>query len=244
MLRQEQFTTLANGTSTRYTSYLEAISAAYNRVILSKELNYSSISSFKKEMDMLNKHYLEKEVDNMVSNYETLKKMIEQDTSFLDINVLDDNEWADYLSENTNFTYEAIKLQSMKDSLYAKNFLRNKIIEVINMSDYEKAYNLLFSSRDLGFFYTDKLGRKVNAVKYVRTLTRDFFVKNYNDLVAGSAILNGVNEVTILNSDSNHGDHDKIISVNNQNTVNYFSIRTDAFHPNSNSIIKVQNVST
>lgn len=239
MLRQEQFTSIANATATRYTAYLESISAAYNRVILSKSLGYSSITSFKKELDMLNKHYLEKEVESMVSNYEAIKQMIVEDTNGNDVKVLDDNEWAEYLSENTNFTYEAIKLQSMKDSLYAKNFLRNKVIEVINMNDFEKAYNLLFSSRDLGFFYTDKLGRKVNAVKYARTLVRDYFVKNYNDLIVGSAILNDIKEVTIINSDVNHGDNDKKISVNNQNTVNYFSIRLDSFHPNSNSIIRL-----
>jgi hypothetical protein len=239
MLRPEKFTTASNHAAQRYTAYLEGILASYNRIILSKALNVSSIKTFKDEAEMLNKHYLEREVEHMVENYHDLETMIKEDTSRLDIDVTLDEDWATYLSDNANFSYEIVKLQSTKDALYATNFLRAKVIEVINMNDFDRAYNLLFSSRDLAFFYTDKIGRKVNSVKYIRTLYRDFFVKNYNDLIAGAAILNGIDKVTIINTDIHHGDHDKIISVNDESTINYWSIRNDSFHPNTNSIIRV-----
>lgn len=239
MVRPESFTTFSNHAAQRYTDYLERILAAYNRTVLSKSLNVSSIKTFKDEVDMLNKHYLESEVEHMVDNYNALQRWVHEDTSHHSVDVLNDDDWATYLSDNANFTYEVIKLQSTKDALYATNYLRAKVLEVINMNDYERAYNVIFSSRDLAFFYTDKIGRKINSVKYIRTLYRDFFVKNYNDLIAGSAILNDIKTATIINTDVNHGDHDKTISVNDENTLNYFSIRNDSFHPNTNSILRI-----
>jgi hypothetical protein len=107
------------------------------------------------------------------------------------------------------------------------------------MNDYQTAYNLVFNHRDLSFYYTDKLGRKINSTKYVRTVTRDYLVKNYNDVIAGAAILNGIQEVTIENVDSNHEHHGKVIAVNDPNEVNYFAVRDEIFHPNSNSIIRL-----
>lgn len=239
MARQELFSIIANETSQRYTNYLEQILAAYNRTILSKNLNAKSVSMFKKEVENLNKHYLEREVDNIVALYHSVKQLVDEDTKGQSVSVTDDDEWGTYLSDNTDFLFEAIKLQSTKDALFASNFMRSKVLEVLALNDYEVAYDLVFNGRDLSFFYTDKIGRKLNSVKYIRTVARDYLVKNYNDLIAGAAILNGVAEVTLINTDIEHKDHEKTISVNGQNTVNYFSIRTDTFHPNTNTIIRL-----
>lgn len=239
MPRQEKFTLNADAAAQRYTAYLELILAAYNRIILSKNLTARSIKAFKDETQMLNKHYLEKEVEFMISSFESMKDFIQTDTKGLEINVIEDEEWGDYLDESINFTYDAIKLQSTKDALYATNFLRTKVIELINMNDYERAYNLIFTSRELDFFYTDKIGRKINSIKYVRTLTRDMHVKAYNDLIAGAALLNGIENATIVNTDVNHGDHNKSISINSEDKLNYFAVRNEMFHPNTNSILRL-----
>jgi hypothetical protein len=73
----------------------------------------------------------------------------------------------------------------------------------------------------------------------MRTAARDYLVKNYNDLVAGSAILNGIEEVVIENVDKNHEHNGKVIAVTGNDGVNYFDIREDIFHPNSNSIVRL-----
>lgn len=239
MTRQDRFSAIANDTSQRYTAFLEQLLSAYNRTILSKTINSKTVKTFKKEVENLNKIYLEREVEFTVATYNALADMVQQDNTGLSVDVTEDDEWASYLSDNTDFLFEAIKLQSSKDVLYISNFLRAKVLEVMMMNDYDVAYNLIYNSRDLGFFYTDKIGRKINSVKYIRTITRDYLVKNYNDLTAGAAILNGITEATIVNTDIEHAEHDKIISINEQNTVNYFSIRTEVFHPNTNSIIRL-----
>lgn len=239
MLRPDKFSVLANQAADRYVAYLESILASYNRIILSKSINVGSIKVFKDEIMMLNKHYLEKEAEHTVEVYNQINNLVQEDTKGKSVDVTNDDEWASYLSENTNFIFEVIKLQSTKDALYAVNFFRTKLIQIINMNDYERAYSLLFSSKDLAFFYTDKIGRKVNSVKYVRTLYRDYLIKNYNDLIAGAAILNGIKQATIINIDAEHGDHEKIISINEESELNYFSIREEKFHPNSNNILRL-----
>jgi hypothetical protein len=239
MALQEKFTMNADLAASRYTNYLELILAAYNRTILSKQLNARSIKVFKDEVQMLNKHYLEREVDHTLENFEALKNAIADSTKDLTVPVLDDEDWGVYLEDSTNFAFETIKLQSSKDALYAANFLRTKVIELIHMNDFERAYNLVFTSRDLDFFYTDKIGRKVNSIKYIRTMVRDYHVKSYNDLMAGAALINGINEAKVINIDVNHGDHDKTISINSEDTLNYFSIRNEMFHPNTNSILRL-----
>ncbi len=64
-------------------------------------------------------------------------------------------------------------------------------------------------------------------------------VKNYNDMIVGAAILNDIPNLKVENVDANHKDHGKIISVYDENDVNYFSVRDDIFHPNSNSILRL-----
>lgn len=239
MLRADKFSVLANQAADRYVAYLESILASYNRLILDKNINVGSIKVFKDEIMMLNKHYLEREVEQTVETYNQINTFVQEDTKEQSVDVTDDEEWASYLSENTDFIFEVIKLQSTKDALYAINFFRTKLIQIVNMNDYQRAYALVFSSKDLAFFYTDKIGRKINSVKYIRTLYRDYLLKNYNDLIAGSGILNGLDEATIINIDIEHGDHEKIISINNETELNYFAIREDKFHPNSNNILRL-----
>ena len=238
-MRQADFTSISNELSTRYTSFLESLLAAYNRTILSADLTPRSLDAFNKEAANVHRLYLEREVDAMVKVYDKVKVMIATDTQGLAVEVLEDDDWSRYLSENTNFLYEAVKLQSSKDILYVNNFLRSKVLTVMAMNDYQAAYTLVHKHKDLNFYYTDKIGRKINSTKYVRTVARDYLVKNYNDLIAGAAILNGIAEVKIENVDSNHEDHGKVIAVNNPNEVNYFTIRDETFHPNSNSIVRL-----
>lgn len=238
-MRQEEFTKAAHDASVRYTNFLDNLRNAYNRTILSAKLNPKTLNTFRKEVTNLQQIYLEKEVEQVTELHGHLSRMIHEDTFSLNVEVLEDDEWGDYLYQNANFLFEAIKLQSAKDALYINNFLRTKILEIMALDDYKKAYNLVFDSKDLSFFYTDKIGRRINSVKYVRTLTRDFMVGNYNDMLAGAAILNDINKVTIENPDEAHKDNGKTISINGDSDVNYFSIRTEIFHPNSNSIIKV-----
>jgi hypothetical protein len=239
MGRQAEFNAISNEVSVRYTHFLETLLASYNRVILSADLTPRSIESFKKEIANIHKHYLEREVEAMIDAHEKLRAMVAADTQGHSVNVLDDSEWSVYLSENTNFLYDAVKLQSSKDVLYVNNFLRSKVLQVMSLNDYQVAYQLVFNHKDLSFYYTDKIGRKINSVKYIRTVTRDYLVKNYNDLVVGSAILNGNDTIKIENVDANHQHHGKVVAVNDANDVNYFTLREDVFHPNSNSIVRL-----
>lgn len=239
MLRQSEFTSVANEVSIRYDHFLETILASYNRTILAADLSPRSIEGFKKETANILKHYLEREVTEIVTLYQRLLADIATDTQQLPVKVTEDEDWTEHLSENTHFLYEAIKLQAAKDVLYVTNFLRTKVIALHSLNDGQIAYSLVYNHKDLNFYYTDKLGRKINSTKYIRTITRDFMVKNYNDLIAGAAILNGITEATIGNTDEGHKDNGKVIAINNPNRVNYFTIREDVFHPNSNSILRI-----
>lgn len=239
MLRQSEFATVTNEISIRYDHFLETLLGAYNRVVLSSDLSSKSLNAFKADTANILKQYLEQEVAATVSIHNKILLAVEQDTQSLSARVTEDAEWLDYLSENTNFLYDAIKLQASKDVLYVNNFLRTKALTIQSLNDYQVAYNLVFNHKDLNFYYTDKLGRKVNSTKYIRTIMRDFMVKSYNDLIAGAGILNGVKEAVIENIDDNHKDNGKVIAVNDADRVNYFSIRDDIFHPNSNSILRL-----
>ena len=239
MGRQAEFNAISNEVAIRYTHFLETILSAYNRTILSADLTARSMESFKKEVGNIHKQYLEREIDELVKIYDKVKEMVNLDTESNSVHVTEDEEWATYLTENTNFLYDAIKIQSSKDILYINNFLRSKVLQVISLNDYQVAYNLVFNQRDLSFYYTDKLGRKINSVKYIRTATRDYLVKNYNDLIAGSAILNGIDVLTIENVDRNHEHNGKVIAVKGDDGVNYFDVREDIFHPNSNSVLRL-----
>lgn len=239
MSRQTQFTSIANEVSVRYTSFLETLLNSYNRVILSANLNAKSLSIFKSETNNILKHYLEREVDELIKVYNDLADIISNDTDNYAVKVLDDSEWSEYLTENTNFLYEAIKLQSSKDTLYLNNYLRTKVLQVLSMNEAQIAYNLIHNHKDLSFYYTDKIGRKINSAKYIRTSARDYLIKNYNDLIVGTALLNDKKELIVENLDKEHKDHGKIISINQENEINYFNIRDEVFHPNSNSIIRI-----
>lgn len=239
MARQAEFNSIANELSVRYTHFLDTILSSYNRAILSTDLTARGLDHFRKEVGNIHQQFLEREVDHIVRIYNSVKDMVDTDTQTAPIKALDDEQWATHLDENTNFLYESIKLQSSKDVLYVNNFLRSKAIQLNSVNDYQKAYNLVFNHKDLNFYYTDKLGRKINSVKYVRTAARDYLVKNYNDLVAGTAILNGIDTLVVENVDSNHENNGKIISVNEANDVNYFDIRDEMFHPNTNSIVRL-----
>lgn len=239
MIRQTEFSNAANEVSIRYNHFLETLLAAYNRVILAADTSPRSLNSFKKETANILRVYLEREVDQTVKLYNDIISMVNQDTSELPVKVTEDDTWTEHLSENTHFLFEAIKLQATKDVLYVNNFLRSKVIALQSLNDGQLAYSLIYNHKDLSFYYTDKLGRKINSTKYVRTVTRDYMVKNYNDLIAGAAILNDIKEVQIVNTDVNHKDNGKIIAVNDPHEVNYFSLRDEIFHPNSNSIIRI-----
>jgi hypothetical protein len=238
MLRQSEFTSVANEVSIRYDHFLETLLSSYNRTILAADLTPRSIEGFKKETTNILKHYLEREVTEIVPLYQRLLDDVEADTS-LAVKVAEDEDWTVHLSENIHFLYEAIKLQASKDVLYITNFLRSKVIALHALNDGQIAYSLVYNHKDLNFYYTDKLGRKINSTKYIRTISRDFMVKNYNDLVAGAAILNGIQEATIENTDEGHKDNGKVIAINNPNAVNYFTLRDELFHPNSNSILRL-----
>jgi hypothetical protein len=239
MIRQSEFTKAANEVSIRYDQFLQTLLASYNRTILAADLTPRSIRGFQSETANILKHYLEREVDETVTLYNELITVVNEDTASLSVKVTDDVEWLDHLSENTHFLYEAIKLQASKDVLYLVNFLRAKVISLHALNDGQVAYSLIYNHKDLNFYYTDKLGRKINSTKYVRTVTRDYMVKDYNDLIAGAAILNGIKEGTIQNTDEGHKDNGKVIAINDPNEVNYFSIRDEVFHPNSNSILRL-----
>lgn len=239
MLRQSEFTSIANEVSIRYDHFLETLLASYNRTILSADLTPRSIEGFKKETANILKHYLEREVNETVALYNQVLAIVAEDTQSLSVNVTEDDDWTENLSENTHFLYEAIKLQASKDVLYITSFLRTKVVALHSLNDSQIAYSLIYNHKDLNFYYTDKLGRKINSTKYIRTITRDYMVKNYNDLIAGAAILNGIQTATIENTDETHKDNGKVIAINNPNEVNYFSIREEIFHPNSNSILRL-----
>lgn len=240
MQRQIEFGNAANEVSIRYNHFLETLLAAYNRVILSADTTPRSMTAFKKETANILRVYLEREVDQTVDLYHRVLGMVNEDTASLPVKVTEDDTWTEHLSENTHFLFEAIKLQATKDVLYINNFLRSKVIALQSLNDGQLAYSLIYNHKDLSFYYTDKLGRKINSTKYVRTVTRDYMVKNYNDLIAGAAILNDIHEVLIENADTNHKDNGKVIAVNDPHEVNYFSLRDEIFHPNSNSIIRIQ----
>lgn len=236
---QDEFNNVAQEVSTRYTAYLEALRNAYNRSILTADLTARQLGIFKKEVANIQSRYLEQEVERLVTIHERLLDLVAQNTDHLPVKVVEDTEWTSYAYQNANFLYEVIKLQSSKDALYINNFLRAKVLQVMSLNDYATAYSLVFDGKDLSFFYVDSIGRKVNSQKYVRSIAREYMVGNYNDLIAGAAILNDVQEVTVENVDHNHRDHGKIISVIDKNEVNYFTIKADLFHANSNSILKV-----
>ena len=67
MLRQSEFTSVANEVSIRYDHFLETILASYNRTILAADLSPRSIEGFKKETANFVKHYLEREVTEIVT---------------------------------------------------------------------------------------------------------------------------------------------------------------------------------
>jgi hypothetical protein len=244
MLRQSEFTSASNEVSIRYDHFLETLLGSYNRAILSADLTPRSINSFQKETANILKQYLEGEVEKTVSLYHRLLATVQEDTSSLPVHVTEDEDWVENLSENTHFLYEAIKLQASKDVLYINSFLRTKVIALHALNDAQVAYSLIYNHKDLNFYYTDKLGRKINSTKYIRTIARDYMVKDYNDLIAGAAILNGIEEATIENTDETHKDNGKVIAINDPNRVNYFTIREDVFHPNSNSILRLPDVHT
>lgn len=238
-MRQAEFNSISNEVAIRYTTFLETIQAAYNRTILSADLSPRTLDQFKKEIANIHKHYLEREVQMLVDVHDKLQNMISSDTQAQKISVVDDSEWGNYLSDNTNFLYESIKIQSYKDTLHINNFIRAKALQVRSLNDYQSAYSLVFNHSELSFYYTDKLGRKINSVKYVRTASRDYLVKNYNDMVVGSAILNGNDTVTVDHVDHNHEDYGKVFAVSGSHDVNYFDVREDVFHPNSNAIVRL-----
>jgi hypothetical protein len=239
MLRQSEFTKAANEVSIRYDHFLETLLASYNRAILSADLSPRAIQTFKAESANVLKHYLEREVTETVTLYNSVIAMVNEDTAELPVHVTEEADWLEHLTENTHFLYEAIKLQAAKDVLYINNFLRGKALALHSLNDGQIAYSLIYNHKDLNFYYTDKLGRKINSTKYIRTLTRDYMVKNYNDLIAGAGILNGIHDAIIDNTDETHKDNSKVIAINDPNKVNYFSIRDEVFHPNSNSILRV-----
>lgn len=240
MGRQAEFNDISNQIADNYSHFLDKLLSAYNRAILSTDLSARGIDLFRKEILNVQQQYLEHEVEVIVNLYDHLRQMIETDTKGLQVNVLEDEQWSAYLSDNTNFLYEAIKLQSQKDVLYITNFIRSKALQLSNMSDGQAAYTLIFNQKNLDFYYTDKLGRKINSIKYVRAVVRDYLVKNYNDMIVGAAILNGIKTLTVENVDANHRDNGKKISVTDENDVNYyFTIKDEIFHPNSNSILRL-----
>lgn len=244
MTRQAEFSQLANDLSNRYRNFLETIVGSYNRTILGSEFTGRAATQFTKEVNNILKTFLENEVKVTVATYEKLNAMVTEDTKNLGVSVVEDSEWAEYLSTNTNFLYEAIKLQAAKDTLFASNYMRSKMLELMSLSAGEAKYTLVSSHKDINFYYTDKLGRKINSVKYIRTLVRDYLVKNYNDMIYGSAQLNAIEELVVYHVDSNHNDHGKIVSVNEVNELNYFTVRLDIFHPNSDAILRIDNVQT
>lgn len=239
MNRQAVFTDVSNKVAERYTAFLEKLLNAYNRAILTADFNARSLATFNHEVANMHNQYLQFEVAAIVQTYDSVQSMVIEDTKGQGVNVLEDDGWAENLVANTNFLYDAIKLQSQKDVLYINNFIRTKAIQLMHQSDYDTAYTLIFNHKELSFYYTDKLGRKLNSQKYIRTITRDFMVKNYNDLIVGSAILNDIKTVTVENVDSNHREHGKVIAVSDKDSVNYFDIRDEIFHPNSQSIVRL-----
>lgn len=234
MLRQVEFSKIADEFADRYRRYLEIILNSYNSVILSGEMNNRKITSFSKEIANIQSNFLTNEVSKITSAYEWITEAVTTDVGNDDI--FNEEEWLDYVEANTSFLYDIFKVQSTKDAIYATNFLRSKVLQVRNLNEYQLAHNLIYNSRDLGFFYTDKLGRKVNAVKYIRTMARDYLVKNYNDLIYGYAMIN--NNVNLVVDHLDEGHKHNGIQIDTE-TSHYFDIKDDVFHPNSNALLRI-----
>lgn len=240
MSRQVEFDKFANAFAERYVSFQNSIKAAYQSRILNRDLNYKSIKSFEKEANNVAALYLEREILEVQEAERVIKQFINSDFNIysLPVKVLKSEEYMEYLSDFSVYVYNSIKHQVAKDILFATQKLRVESIKLLNTNgDY---FNLVMNYKDPEFVFNDKAGRNLPSKKYIRTMVRDYFVKSYNDIFVENLLLNGVNEVEVDHIDTNHKHYGLILSINDsENELNYFNVRDDVFHPNSNAVLKV-----
>jgi hypothetical protein len=236
--RQVEFDKNANAFSERYGAFLGNIKAAYQARILSKSLNYKSIKSFEQEASNLARLYLEGEIEQCQRAEVAIKQYIESDfaKTGMDAEVLDNPEYMNYLSDFTSYVYSSIRHQVSKDILFATQRLRVESIKLLN-SNFNYMQTII-DYKEPEFVFNDKAGRNLPSKKYIRTMVRDYFVKSYNDIFVENLILHNIDAVQVYHIDQTHKHYGLILSVNNNdNELNYFKVRDDIFHPNSNAVL-------
>lgn len=239
MTRQIDFDRIANSFAERYVTFLGSIRAAYQSRLLNRNVTYASIHTFEKEANAIATLYLEREINEVTAMEMAIKSFIQSDCTIYDIkaDVLNDDNYLEYLDDFTKFVYNSIKQQVSKDILFAAQHLRVDALKLINSN--HNHVTLLLNYKDLEFSFTDKMGRNLASKKYIRTLVRDYCVKAYNDLFAENLDLNNIDQAIVDNPDHTHSHYGTIVTINdNENELNYFNVREDIFHPNTNSILK------
>lgn len=238
MTRQVEFDKHANAFGERYGNFLNGLKAAYQSRILNRSVNYKSIKSFEKEASNIASLYLEGEITNCQRSEEAIKQFIEADFSVFDLDaaVLDNPEYMDYLNSFTAYVFSSIKHQVNKDILFATQKLRVESLKLLNKN--YNYMNLVLDYKEPEFVFNDSVGRSLPSKKYIRTMVRDYFVKSYNDIFVENLVIHNVDEVAVDHLDQTHKHKGIILSIHDtENDLNYFKVRDEIFHPNSNAVL-------
>lgn len=97
------------------------------------------------------------------------------------------------------------------------------------------------NSADLQFMFFDRQGRKWSSKKFIRAVWRHTLLSVYNEMILMSAADHGLSRVKVVHQDAKSDVHGTIVALgSNSEFVTYSEIRNEVFHPNANSVLKVE----
>lgn len=95
------------------------------------------------------------------------------------------------------------------------------------------------SSKDVKFYFRDRMNRRFPSRKYVRSLWRQQLLDTYNETMIGLAARFNLSFVEVEHLHGKAGVHGMRLSlVAGSENPTYSDVRDDVFHPNSDALLK------
>lgn len=242
----------AQRASERYVSFLNSLRGTLSTVIRSdpadvrtrRELRMSAFAIARTFIDVEMK-LIEQDLDD-VADYQFRRAVSEAGLQAADIDraeILDDllAETADHLETEMRAQIERDVAQLLKRH---KDFqLEVHLISLTERVDPRSAQfrALMRHSDQVRFFFKDRSGRRYPSQKFIRTVYRDALLQAGNEIYMLTAVDVGFKKARVVHPDRNAGVNDYVFPLNpDTGQGSYVEIRDEAFHPNSNAILKAE----
>lgn len=251
----QKMSAAAEAAAQRYGLLVEGWRALFKQALDARDFGQPrQISQMRKQVYDMAARYLNAEEDMAHATFSDIASEAHQ-TTLRDLGSVDARELTDAASDHQNalvsYLRQELAIQIERDIAFLERSLRKTAIQV-TMSARAQGISVLSAlisyrignAQELQFFFHDRQNRKFPSRKFVRGLWRHNLLGLYNDIVLMTLADHGVTRAQVRHVNAGAETNGMLITIlTNTALPSYGEIRDEVFHPNSDAILGVSDVS-